>query len=231
MRPLSVFVHASTQLRYCETCLVGGFHAAWFQWQPLERCPLHNQRFRSGCFECAAPIPYILGTELASSPLRCSNCRCNWVPVLHRSAGRCSPFRRRDRERIRQWANYVNYVNDVITVDQRLHRDWCNGKYVAAKPGLVARRRDHEFETVLPAVWRGGQTSPVDHAPPGRCSMIFHVYVTCCVSACPPKTFYCRYRPIRLTLHLYGKNRATLLRLTRAACAGKIRCNPAANLP
>ena len=147
MRPLSVFVQASTQLRYCETCLVGGFHAAWFQWQPLERCPLHNQRFRSGYFECAAPIPYILGADLASSPLRCSNCRCNWVPALHRSAGRCSPFRRRDRERIRQWANYVN---DVITVDHRLHRDWCNGKYVAAKPKTkdVGSTRPHVLTMV-----------------------------------------------------------------------------------
>jgi hypothetical protein len=130
MRRRHVLGQASTQLRYCETCLVGGFHAAWFQWQPLERCPLHNQRLRSGCFGCAAPISYELDVDLASSPLRCSRCRCEWVPSLHRAAGGCAPLDPRESGQIRLWAEYVD---EVVAGDPRIHRKRRSAQDLAAK--------------------------------------------------------------------------------------------------
>ena len=48
---------ACTELRYCVPCLQAGFHAAWFQWQVIERCPLHDAPLRTGCVRCAAAIP------------------------------------------------------------------------------------------------------------------------------------------------------------------------------
>ena len=146
-RPRQILTQAATQLRYCEACLIEGFHAAWFQWLQVERCPLHDRPLRSGCFQCSAPIPYVLGMDLALSPLCCARCRCAWVPPLFRPAGQCLSMARRERERLRQWADYVN---DVITVNHRLYRDRHTGRYIAAEPGEhgVAPARPHVLTMV-----------------------------------------------------------------------------------
>jgi len=36
--PRTVSSQCSAQLRYCDSCLAVGFHAAWFQWRVIERC-------------------------------------------------------------------------------------------------------------------------------------------------------------------------------------------------
>lgn len=101
---------ASPQLRGCRACLVAGFHAAWFQWKLVRRCPLHDQPLRLGCVRCTAPIPYTLGPHLAAYPLSCASCGCAWVPTLSRPAGRCTPLPRQDGRLLRRWSLYVGHV-------------------------------------------------------------------------------------------------------------------------
>jgi hypothetical protein len=101
---------AWSRLRYCPACLEAGFHAAWFQWRLVERCPLHRVQLRTGCAGCAAPIPYALGPELASCPLSCARCGCAWVPGLSRPAGRCTPLDRRTGRLFARWGRYVDHV-------------------------------------------------------------------------------------------------------------------------
>ena len=76
-----------------------------------------GQKRRAGC---AAPIPYELDVDLASSPLRCSGCRCAWVPSLHRAAGGCVALDPRESGQIRLWAEYVDAV---VAGDPRIHRN------------------------------------------------------------------------------------------------------------
>lgn len=69
--------------------------------------------------------------DLASSPLQCSRCRCEWVPSLHRAAGGCVPLDPRESGQILLWAEYVD---EVVTGDPRIHRDRRTEQDVAAKP-------------------------------------------------------------------------------------------------
>jgi hypothetical protein len=101
---------ASAQLRCCPACLEAGFHAAWFQWQLVERCPLHRLPLRTGCMRCTAPILYTLGHDLAAYPLSCASCGGAWVPSLSRLAGRCAPLGRRDSRLMRRWAVYIEHA-------------------------------------------------------------------------------------------------------------------------
>lgn len=95
------------QLRFCRACLANGFHAAWFQWRLVEHCPLHRLPLQTGCLRCAAPVPYTLGRDPASSPLSCARCGCAWVPGLSRPAGRCAPLASRDSRLLGRWAAYI----------------------------------------------------------------------------------------------------------------------------
>ncbi|WP_320533908.1 hypothetical protein [Robbsia andropogonis] len=94
---------AATELRYCPGCLEQGFHAAWFQWRFVERCPTHGSRLRSGCHKCAAVIPYALDSSLTRHPLSCSHCGTFWVRQLNRPAGRCVPVKGRLARIFKRW--------------------------------------------------------------------------------------------------------------------------------
>ena len=124
-------VRASTELRYCDACLSAGFHVAWFQWLHVERCPVHGRPLRFGCFQCAAPIPYVLGVHLASSPLRCMDCLRDWVPSLARPRGHTSAIEPGACRLMLEWADYVRHV---ATADHRLCRDRGTGQYVDDRP-------------------------------------------------------------------------------------------------
>jgi hypothetical protein len=97
----------ATELRYCPACLELGFHAAWFQWLSIERCPLHGLPLTFGCALCKSPIPYVMGHDLAAKPLTCACCAANWVPSLNRPRGRCIPLGRHDGRVMGRWSNYV----------------------------------------------------------------------------------------------------------------------------
>lgn len=123
---------AATELRYCTACLKLGFHAAWFQWLTIERCPLHGLQLRVGCKRCKSPIPYVLGHDLAATPLTCSCCGKSWVPSLGKPAGRCVPLGRRDVRVLRRWGVYVTYVANG---EPQRRRDHHNGQFVTVPKG------------------------------------------------------------------------------------------------
>ena len=98
---------AAAELRHCPRCLELGFHAAWFQWRFIERCPVHGSRLRMGCHKCAAVIPYALDSNLARNPLSCPHCGISWVPELNRPAGRCVPVKGRLARIFQRWQIHV----------------------------------------------------------------------------------------------------------------------------
>lgn len=131
-----------TELRYCEACLVMGFHAAWFQWLLVERCPVHDKPFRVGCVGCAAPIPYVVGIHLASSPLRCMGCLRDWVPSLAQPGGHSRTIEPGACQLMLDWADYVR---QVATVDHRGCRDRGMHQFVVDRPATfnVTKARPH----------------------------------------------------------------------------------------
>ncbi len=118
----------ATELRYCEPCLTMGFHAAWFQWTHIERCPLHCVPIRCGCFHCSSPIPYELGASLALSPLCCTACERDWVPSLTCARGQCVPLDSLAAQQMQRWSEYVR---KIVAVEHQLGRDRSTGKFIA----------------------------------------------------------------------------------------------------
>ncbi len=118
----------STELRYCEHCLAMGFHAAWFQWTHIERCPLHNMPIRRGCLHCASPIPYELGAGLALSPLCCTICERDWVPSLTCPRGQCVPIDHLAGQQMQRWSEYVR---KIVAVEHHLGRNHSTGQFIA----------------------------------------------------------------------------------------------------
>ena len=125
--PRHLLARSSTELRYCEPCLAMGFHAAWFQWLHIERCPLHSAPIRRGCFHCSSPIPYELGASLALSPLCCTACGLDWVPSLTRPGGRCTPIGSLAGQLMQRWSEYVRHV---VTLERHIGRDCSTGQFV-----------------------------------------------------------------------------------------------------
>jgi len=61
------------RLRYCQTCLIDGFHSPLHQLKRLDRCPWHGQQLRDTCPSCGEATDYALGTKL---PWHGFACRC-----------------------------------------------------------------------------------------------------------------------------------------------------------
>lgn len=126
--PRHSLARCATELRYCHQCLTMGFHAAWFQWAHIERCPLHSEPITFGCFYCSSPIPYELGTSLALSPLCCSVCERDWVPSLTCPRGQCVPLGSLAGQLMQRWSEYVR---KIITVEHHLGRHRSTGQFIA----------------------------------------------------------------------------------------------------
>ncbi|WP_175972080.1 hypothetical protein [Burkholderia sp. BCC0322] len=129
-------VWADTELRYCPACLELGFHAAWFQWRFIERCPVHGWRLRCGCHKCAAVIPYALDSNMATYPLSCVHCHTSWVPMLDRPAGRCVPIHGRAARILRRWQVHVADAAISVAHTPLRPRDQVTGQFV---PRWVAK--------------------------------------------------------------------------------------------
>jgi hypothetical protein len=122
---------AATELRYCPACLDLGFHAAWFQWRFIERCPAHGCRLRRGCRKCAAAIPYALNSSMATHPLSCASCNTSWVPVLDRPAGSCAPVIGRAARILRRWQVHVADAMTPIAATPYRPRDQATGRFLS----------------------------------------------------------------------------------------------------
>ncbi|MDB0543488.1 hypothetical protein LBW62_19855 [Ralstonia solanacearum] len=137
---------AATELRYCPKCLERGFHAAWFQWQFIERCPVHGSRLRGGCRKCAAVIPYALDSSMAMHPLSCAQCGTSWVPVLNRPAGRCVPAKGWLARVFRRWQIHVVDAMMSVTATPPRPRDPATGRFapqwaISAEIRMTSRAR------------------------------------------------------------------------------------------
>ena len=131
---------AATELRYCSACLELGFHAAWFQWRFIERCPVHGCGLRRGCLECAEAIPYVLDSSMATHPLSCARCNTPWVPVLDRPAGRCAPIIGRAARILRRWQDHVAETMMPIATTPYRPRDQATGRFAFHPPPEIQTR-------------------------------------------------------------------------------------------
>lgn len=74
----SLFTHAASddRLRYCKTCLSGGYHPTICQLDYFDRCPIHLEALLDSCSNCDLPTPRFVLTKQGSFPsLTCNNCR------------------------------------------------------------------------------------------------------------------------------------------------------------
>ena len=140
-KPTPGWVAASTELRYCRECLQQGFHAAWFQWSFISRCPLHKRALRLGCPSCAMPIKYALQSEMAEHPLACAYCAQRWVPALHLPAGRCTPISGRPARILRRWQACVGESHARLSKPLRRQHDPLTGQFVTARRSHAASVR------------------------------------------------------------------------------------------
>jgi hypothetical protein len=69
-----VLALASINLRFCPSCMRTGFHATLFQFMPIARCPIHDDRLLEACPGCGGQIPYRLDSAFAANPLACPHC-------------------------------------------------------------------------------------------------------------------------------------------------------------
>ncbi|MDR6412784.1 UNVERIFIED_ORG: hypothetical protein ABIC62_006118 [Burkholderia sp. 1595] len=136
---------ASAELRYCRECLQEGFHAAWFQWRFITRCPLHRRALRLGCPGCARPIHYTLQRDMAEHPLACAQCGKQWVPALYLPAGRCTPISGRPARILRRWQAHVAEATTRLSKLACRQHDPLTGQFVAAQRNRAAsiRRTAH----------------------------------------------------------------------------------------
>ena len=75
-----VLAWTSTHLRFCPSCMRTGFHATLFQFTPICRCPIHNDRLIEACPACGGRTPYRLDAAFAANPLACPHCRRSLLP-------------------------------------------------------------------------------------------------------------------------------------------------------
>lgn len=79
---------SSSHLRFCEQCLLNGFHATVHQCSLLTTCPIHRTRLRSRCPICAQRIPYRFDHASAPYPFACPRCAGSLASVLDSDRGR-----------------------------------------------------------------------------------------------------------------------------------------------
>jgi hypothetical protein len=75
-------------LRYCPTCLHGGFHATVHQCLLLPRCPIHNLPLRQHCPSCRRVIAYRMDASSGAHPYACPSCHVWLAPPLHLGRGK-----------------------------------------------------------------------------------------------------------------------------------------------
>jgi hypothetical protein len=61
-------------LRFCPLCIRRAYHATFFQFRFVRRCPLHQVALLRGCPHCRRPIVYRLDRELLQRPYACAGC-------------------------------------------------------------------------------------------------------------------------------------------------------------
>lgn len=102
-------------LRWCEQCAVNGFHAAIFQINFLEFCPLHSTSLRKRCAFCNLEIPYRLRTDVFRLPFRCPNCSHDIAPGMRNDKVKVLSPPDSERERVGHIFKYLQYEDASLS--------------------------------------------------------------------------------------------------------------------
>lgn len=130
-----VLVIASEYLRYCRACMKQGFHATLFQFMLIARCPIHLQRLRDACPNCAHRIAYRLDASFLGHPFACPHCNHPWLEdprILARNLSAATP-----NDAVVRWQHYIGAYAYWYADGTRPLRD-PQGRFV---PSDIARRR------------------------------------------------------------------------------------------
>ena len=65
-----------SDLRYCQLCLIQGWHSVLFQHRVVVKCPVHGTTLRFGCFHCNRPIATSV-FAIARNHFHCPSCGKN----------------------------------------------------------------------------------------------------------------------------------------------------------
>lgn len=72
--------------RHCPLCLEGAYHSFWFQFAPLQVCPIHHIELSTRCHSCGVGLqPYPTSKALYVRPYYCDRCKlpiCGVAPSL-----------------------------------------------------------------------------------------------------------------------------------------------------
>ena len=106
-------------LRYCPTCLVGGFHATLHQCLLLIRCPIHNARLRQRCPRCRRPIAYRLNASNAANPYACPGCRSPLATGLNEPRARPQLPSPEQVRLLEEWMRFLRTQIDAQSLPRR----------------------------------------------------------------------------------------------------------------
>lgn len=70
----TLFDYCSRTLRFCPSCIRRAYHATFFQFRFVHRCPLHREALVRICPNCHSRIPYRLDRFLTKQPYACAIC-------------------------------------------------------------------------------------------------------------------------------------------------------------
>jgi len=105
--------YLTTSLRYCPICIKNGFHTALFQYNYLDKCPIHEEKLISSCPECGVGVAllYKLQNDAFNSPFACHSCGYNLYPNIYRK----QPFAKLNEEEVAIFDDFVKWRNNIIS--------------------------------------------------------------------------------------------------------------------
>ena len=66
-------VNCAHTVRFCERCILVGYHSPLFQLLSVQNCPLHGIPLKNRCDGCDSLVPYCVPTNRSAPPF---SCRC-----------------------------------------------------------------------------------------------------------------------------------------------------------
>jgi len=119
---------SAESLRYCPRCIGRGFHAVYFQFLFIEKCPIHNARLVERCKNCSSRIPY-------SCPQRA---------LLGFSCPKCG-FSLLNSPKIRSSASFVRFTRRLARAEEQISSRisrWSHAKLVIGRGGYEDSYRE-----------------------------------------------------------------------------------------
>jgi hypothetical protein len=86
------------KFRYCPSCLRGGFHSYWFQFEGIENCPIHHLPLQDLCMQCGSSTGNVGSMAVRTcGPYMCAHCGhpiagCDFSPDAHMALRKAGDF-------------------------------------------------------------------------------------------------------------------------------------------